>query len=199
MNPGGKVAGQYAGDGMRKIVCTVALSLWAVGALAQTREKSVADLARQAQALGRARAARIYTNDDIAWLRTLPISVIGEVRDEREESRRAAGREDPEMYWRKRFAGARQRVAQAETEVARLGGLFDKESARAALLMDWSVLTCDSKNGVFAPGYAGAVHLNDVCGQLSAAKARLESAQQELAGLDDQLRRAGGYPGWGRD
>lgn len=112
----------------------------------------------------------------------------------------------PEQVWRQRFAQAREDIARTEQEIARLQRAFDAAAAPAAIeKMGWSgPVSCPRKSNVFLPGYLppgdlGAANLNSLCSQLNERKDHLDAAKARLVTLEDDLRRAGGYPGWARE
>lgn len=177
----------------------LALTLASLPAAAQNPPESVAEAAQRARAEERAKAARVYTEDDLPRLRLLPISVMGTLTEtgERKEEPLRAGPTEEEI-WRAKFSAAREEVARAERELAQWQHAFDDASRRAAIAMDWTYVTCPEKGGVFTPGYTGAAQLNSYCAQINAGRARLAAAREKLASLDEELRRSGGLPGWAR-
>ncbi len=195
---------------MRTTALAIALLCSASAALAQqppqpppTREESVVEAARRARNLQRpqAKPEHVYTADDLPRLRLIPLSIVGQLLPEDEESATGtAGRaEDPETIWRARFAEARSQITDAERAIATTQRNFDDAGRRAALLMDWNFLTCPSDGNVFAPGYTRAGELNSRCADLNQAKERLAQARANLASLEEEFRRAGLPPGWARE
>ena len=186
---------------MRGLAIMLAASLCGALVFAQSSEPTIADLARRLRLEERPRAVRNYTELDLPLIRNSPISIIGpeELPRESVESESSKQQSDAEKMWRQRFAQAREDIARTEQEIARVQKAFDNAAGRAARDMDWGYVTCPPKNGVFAPGYLGADNLNSLCSLLNERKDHLEAAKARLVNLEDDLRRAGGYPGWARE
>ena len=185
---------------MRHIAIAVMLAASAVAAAAQPSQ-SLGDLARRARAHSEPhRAVRSYTEDDLARLRLLPVNVIGEAVPDDENSTEAstAALREAEAIWRRAFAEARRDVARAESQIARLQREFDSASAKS-LLLDWPIVTCGADGSVFAPGHPQGAALNELCRALMTTRKYRDEARSYLINLEDELRRAGGYPGWARE
>ena len=89
-----------------------------------------------------------------------------------------------ENYWRPRFDQARQAIQRAEENLKRAG----QKGANSSSI--W---------GTYGP-IAGrnTMALQQATREQEVARKALAAAQQKFADLEDQLRRAGGLPGWSR-
>lgn len=101
----------------------------------------------------------------------------------------AAGQEDPngEKAWRKKFQEQRDKIAKAEREL----DILQRESVKAQV--------------EYYPDPAKALseqntrkEINDKKAKIDAKQKELEQLKQGLNDLEDQLRKAGGDPGWAR-
>jgi hypothetical protein len=172
--------------------------LWA-GVPNEQKSQSLGEAARKARAEHLpSGAARTYTEDDLPRLRRLALSVVGNV-DAQPVAAELRSHIDAEVYWREQFASARREVARGEARVAQLQQSFNQEVARAVALTDFGFLSCPASGVIHTLGYSRADRLTELCTALNEGKAELQRARQHLVDLPDELRRAGGYPGWGRD
>lgn len=97
--------------------------------------------------------------------------------------------DDPkqEAYWRKRFGKARAKLAQAEKEVEVLQRQLNKNEVQyypdpqKALMQQYTRKDIDQD-----------------LAKLDAKKAEVENLKKQISDLEDELRRAGGDPGWAR-
>jgi hypothetical protein len=162
---------------------------------------SVAEAARQAR---RARehapkGVKLYTND------TVPraaggVSVIGapaaapaakspagKAAPAQETKKPAAAEETGASYWRKRFAEARGKLARAESELAAL----KREMGRLQLQY------YPDPNKALEQQYTRS-DIRKQQAKIAAKQKEIDALRRQLSRLEDELRRAGGDPGWAR-
>ena len=163
---------------------------------AQTSD-SVAAAARKAreQKKPQATPAKTYTNEDVQSL-SGGVSTVGADADEKKtdekaspnatEAKTTADKKD-EKYWRKRFADLRQKIAgtQAELDVLQR----ELNVAQKQFYAD--------PNAALQQQYSRE-EINKKTDQIDAKKKELEDLNQQMTALEDELRRAGGDPGWSR-
>jgi chromosome segregation ATPase len=155
----------------------------------------MADAARKARAQQQnaPKPKKIFTNDDIAPAqvskpadsKTPSASADATSKDDKD----AAAENDPksEKYWRKRFSKAREKLASAEREADILQRELNKNEVQyypdpqKALMQQYS-----------------RKDINDAQAKLDAKKKEIESLKQQISDLEDELRKAGGDPGWAR-
>lgn len=162
---------------------------------AQQAEDPLAAAARKARAEQQAapKPKKVYTNDDFASVP--PPKATDAKSDAAQSDANAKGDSsnpadnDPksEAYWRKRFAKVRDKLASAEKEVQVLQREFDKAEVQyypdpqKALMQQY-----DRKD------------INDKRTKLDAKQKEVESLKAQISDMEDELRRAGGDPGWAR-
>lgn len=187
---------------MKTITVALAVCLTGAWALARAQEPSIGELARRLRLEDRPRASRVYTELDLPLIRNAPISIIGPAEAPLDVSETESSNKqwsDFEKMWRQRFAQTRQDIARTEQEIVRIQRTFDAEVQKAMALTDLAYLNCPANGVLHALGYPGADRLIQLCGQLNERRAHLEIAKARLVTLEDDLRRAGGYPGWARE
>jgi chromosome segregation ATPase len=96
--------------------------------------------------------------------------------------------EHGEAYWRKRFADMRAKLHLAETE-------------RDVLQRELNVLQVqydpDPQKAMIEQNTRGSI--NEHTDEIAAKDKEIADLKQQLADLEDELRRAGGEPGWARE
>jgi len=159
-----------------------------------TQQDSVAEAARKARQKAKTAtpAKKTYTNDSVSNLRVDEISVVGSAANAAKDSapdqaKPAAKTEEKkdEAYWRKRFAELRSRLALAEREV---------DVAQRELNLLQTQYYADPNRQL-----QQQLTRNDI----NAKTAKVDEKKQEVAeltqaieDLKDELRHAGGEPGW---
>jgi prefoldin subunit 5 len=100
----------------------------------------------------------------------------------------AAKEEKGEEYWTKRFAEARYKLRIAEEE-------------RDILQRELGVLVVQYDPNPAKALFEGATNkkINEHRKAIEDKKAEITTLQEQLSDLEDELRRAGGYPGWARE
>jgi chromosome segregation ATPase len=101
----------------------------------------------------------------------------------------AAQKEDPnsEKAWRKRFAAQRKKIADAEQEL----DVLQRESDKASV--QYYSDPQKAMNEQFTRN-----EINEKNDKIAAKKKDLASLRQQLSDMEDEVRRAGGDPGWAR-
>jgi|SRR5690348_7443074 hypothetical protein len=164
----------------------------------QTPQKeSLAEAARKAREKDKTapKAAVVFTNDNIPTSGR-GVSVVGAQpapskdtgkESTAAESKAAAGQNNDEAMWRKKFADVRQKVAQDEQELS----IMQRELSELNLQY-----YPDPQKAL-----KQSVDRSDIIKKTDAIAAKqkeLDADKQALSDLEDQLRAAGGDPGWAR-
>jgi chromosome segregation ATPase len=157
----------------------------------------MADAARKARAEQKnaPKPKKIFTNDDIAPAqlskpadsKTPSASADADATSKDDKDAAAENDSKSEKYWRKRFSKAREKLASAEREADVLQRELNKNEVQyypdpqKALMQQYS-----------------RKDINDAQAKLDAKKKEIESLKQQISDLEDELRKAGGDPGWAR-
>lgn len=98
-------------------------------------------------------------------------------------------KEDPnsEAAWRKRFAALRRKITDAQTEL----DVLTREAQKA------DVQYYADPQKALKEQYS-RTEINEKNDKIAAKKREIESLNQQLASLEEELRRSGGDPGWAR-
>lgn len=202
---------------MRKLLLGLATLLLVTGAAwaqSDTQQQSLAEAARKARA-ERARKdlsqVRMYTNDDIPKAGA-PVSVMGSGQAAPAPAAAAgqaapaegaaatgeaatAGTEEEcdETCWRQKFSEKRAAIRDAEREM----DILQREHnlSRVQYYQDPNQAVREQYSG----NTAGGKELQDLQNRINEKKQEVERLKQELSSLEDDLRRAGGEPGWARE
>jgi len=171
----------------------------ALPALAQQDQPAdpVADAARKARAQQKNAPPpkKVYTNDDIPSApqpAPAPETKPSGDAPQAAADTSATGSDDdkvknPEAYWRKRFQKAHDNLAKAEKELDVLQRELDKNQVQYYSDPQKALMQQHDRSDI-----------NDHQAKIDAKKKEIDSLNQELAGLEDELRKAGGNPGWAR-
>jgi chromosome segregation ATPase len=157
----------------------------------------VADAARKARAEKQAAAKpkKVYTDDDFASKKNTPATPAAKTGGDQASATDAtaatdaAALNDPksEAYWRKRFRTVRDKLDNAEKELDVLQRELNKDQVQyysdpqKALMQQY-----DRKD------------INDKTAKVDAKKKEIEDLKKQLSDMEDELRKAGGDPGWAR-
>lgn len=186
-----------------------------LGSLVQghSQQKSPAEVTRKTNAQkAKTEPRKVYTEDDLARLPRRGVSVVGEdpklssanesggqtSAGEPSTASSAAGQspnnprnaeERGERYWRDRFAQARRKLDLAERELSAL-----QREAQVTFSTPWEEPT----GAVFHYPYPTSPKYVELLKKLDEKKNQIARCRQELSDLEDELRRAGGDPGWAR-
>jgi chromosome segregation ATPase len=167
----------------------------------QQTSDAVADAARKARAEKQAAAKpkKVYTDDDFASKKSAPVTPAagsgGEQTPATQENTAgtaatdASALNDPksEAYWRKRFRTVRDKLETSEKELDVLQRELNKDQVQyysdpqKALMQQY-----DRKD------------INDRTAKVDAKKKEIEDLKKQLSDMEDELRKAGGDPGWAR-
>jgi hypothetical protein len=185
--------------------------------LRQQQTESLGDAARKAREQNKARpTGKVITNEDIPNIKGT-VSVVGTPAPEpvatqpnpaaappgtpapgaegatpagTDKSATAGSKPEvkDETYWRKQFADARRKLADDSKELDVLQREYNLKQQQFYL----------DPNVALREQY-GRADLNKTLDQINAKKTDVEKDQQAISSLEDQLRQAGGNPGWARE
>ena len=140
--------------------------------------------------------AKVVTNDDFPSPPPSTPPTAGDQkassdakRDADQSSAEEAAENDPksEAYWRKRFQKLHDKLAQAEKELDILQRELDKNQVQYYSDPQKALMQQHDRSDV-----------NEGTAKIDAKKKEIDSLKQQLSDLEDQLRKAGGDPGWAR-
>jgi hypothetical protein len=200
----------------RKYICVAAILLVSGGVSIgraqanpatspNSSSESLGDAARRARAQKKepAKPAKVFTNEDMGALRGT-INVIGDQpvpagKDGQKPDDKKAGngadakdakKEAPkdEGYWRARFAAARKTLAQDTKELDVLQREFNLKLEQYSQDPNWAMHEQYSRSDI-----------NKTQSDIDAKKQDVDKDKQALADLEDELRKAGGEPGWANE
>ncbi len=202
---------------MRKVCFILALVtalLTAGTAWAQSQQESLAEYARRVRterAKKEGAKVKVYTNDNIPGAGTM--SAIGRVFGPAEgapDAEGAAGesaaagaegeaapaegetKECGEACWKGKFSEQRTKIKDAENEVDVLQREYNL--ARTQYYQDPNAAVREQ----YSNNTAGGRELQNLLNRINEKKAQVDKLKQELSSLEDDLRKAGGQPGWAR-
>lgn len=177
------------------LVALVGLS--AIGIAAQDQSSDdVAAAARKAreQQKSAPAAKKVITNDDIPAKNTTPSAdSTGAAKPAEVGATPAADDKsadnDPksEAYWRKHFSAQRDKIATAEKELDILQRELDKDQVQYYSDPQKALMQQHDRS-----------EINDKTAKIDGKKKEIESLKQQLSDMEDDLRKAGGDPGWAR-
>ena len=136
---------------------------------------------------------KIFTNDDIP---SAPASKPADAKAAGGQNDSPAGDDkttatenDPksEIYWRRRFSKTRAKLAQSEQELDVLQRELNKNEVQYYSDPQKAMTQQYSRKDI-----------NDNLAKLDAKKAEVAALKQQLSDMEDELRKAGGDPGWAR-
>jgi hypothetical protein len=157
---------------------------------AQQTGDSVADAARKARQDAKTQPPpkKIYGNDDLTASRAGAVSVVGNANAAQNAPAKTpppAGEKKDETYWRKQFATLRARLDNAQKDL-------DVSQRELNMLM---VQFYQDPNKELQQQY-NRDDINKKTDHIDQVKAEIASLQQQISDLTDDLRKAGGDPGW---
>ena len=175
------------------------LGLAALSAPAQDQgNDDVAAAARRSreQQKNAPKAAKVVTNDDFpsapapssAPASDSKASAEGKQEGDQSSAEQAA-ENDPksEAYWRKRFQKLHDKLAQSEKELDILQRELDKNQVQYYSDPQKALVQQHDRSDI-----------NEGTAKIDAKKKEIESLKQQVSNLEDELRKAGGDPGWAR-
>jgi len=156
----------------------------------------VADAARKARAEQKAtpKPKKVFTNDDMP---SAPAPTAGAAnstatgQEAADNNGEAAGnpKEDPngEVAWRKKFKNLRDKISNAEKDLDVLQRELNKDQVQYYPDPQKALMQQHDRSDI-----------NDKTAKIDAKKREIDSLKQQESDLEDQLRKAGGDPGWAR-
>jgi len=138
---------------------------------------------------------KVLTNDDIAPATNTPAAAADGTAPKSDADKDAAkdkdqnAQDDPksEAYWRKRFQKTREQLSNAESELDVLQRELNKDQVQYYPDPQTALLQQNNRSDI-----------NDKTAQVDAKKKEIDSLKQQLSDMEDDLRKAGGDPGWAR-
>jgi len=182
-----------------RLAAFLALAIFAVlPALAQQDQSAdpVADAARKtrAQQKNAPPPKKVYTNDDFASTpqnapAAKPSGDASQANADTDSSATPADDKDknPESYWRKRFQKAHDKLAQSEKELDVLQRELNKNQVQYYTDPQKALLQQNNRS-----------EINDNTAKIAAKQKEIDTLKQQLSDMEDELRKAGGDPGWAR-
>lgn len=139
---------------------------------------------------------KVLTNDDIPSAKTdQPSGEATAPKATGQPEGATAGGDDKnaendpksEVYWRKRFRETREKLANAEKELDILQRELDKSEVQYYPDPQKALMQQHDRSDI-----------NERTAKIDAKKKEIESLNQQLSDMEDDLRKAGGDPGWAR-
>lgn len=173
----------------------------------KTTSDSLADAARKARERKKeaAKPKHVYTDDDMTRVQSAPVNVVGTAPASGAEAsaaskgkvgaqppegpqaatKKAQPQESEEAKWRKRFREVRDNLARAEKQL----DILQREDNKAQLQY------YSDPQKALTEQYSRQ-EINDKNAKIAAKQQEIQQLKQQLSDLEDQLRKAGGDPGW---
>jgi chromosome segregation ATPase len=190
------------------VLCVTGLPVAAhqQGSSQQQTGDPVADAARKAREAKKdtTKPKKVYTDDDVKKSApesatapaAAPVDASGATAATAVQATGGAAKtgeatptEDPngESAWRKRFQAQRDKIAKAEKELDILGRELEKAQVEYYPDPQKAMKQQNSR-----------ADINAINAKIDAKRKEVDQLQQGLDDLEDQLRKSGGDPGWGR-
>jgi len=158
--------------------------------------QSLGDVARQVrkESKNEPKSAKTFTNDDVEAIKAGGISTVGAKPSAPPAQNAATAAAKPstpaepakgEEYWKKRFSEARQKLALAEKEL----DIMQRE-------LNLNQMQYYSDPNKSLQQQNNREEINEKTKQIDDKKAEGAQLKQALVDLTDELRQAGGQPGW---
>jgi hypothetical protein len=163
----------------------------------------VADAARRAREAKQQNAnkpKKVYTDDDISRPKSAPATTpapdasnaaeaaaIPSTPDKEKEKEKSDNSDNSEATWRKRFKEQNDKIATAEKEL----DILQREGQKA------QIQYYPDPQKAMTEQYTRK-EINDKDAKIAAKQDEIAKLKQGLSDLEDQLRAAGGEPGWAR-
>lgn len=155
---------------------------------------AVADAARKARAeqKSESKPKKVFTNDDIP---SAPVTTpTPAAKDEDATKQGATANKDGEKtqakgedYWRGRFKDIHAKIAKAEQELDVLQKELNKDNVQYYSDPQKALMQQYDRSDI-----------NDKTAKVDAKKKELDTLNQQLSDMEDELRQSGGDPGWAR-
>lgn len=172
------------------------------GAAQKPTEDPVADAARKAREQKKretTKTKKVYTNEDMSELPANAVSTLGAATATETPAEGAANQgaklnqqgnpgdadKNPEKLWRKRFRDAYAKLAQLEKEL----DILQREDNKA------QTQYYSDPQKAMTEGYTRK-DINEKETKIAAKKQELAQQKQQISDMEDDLRKAGGDPGW---
>jgi len=135
---------------------------------------------------------KVLTNDDIPSASTGTPVASTDTKTEGQDGATSAGKNDEndpksEAYWRKRFKNAHEKLAQSEKELEVLQRELDKDQVQYYPDPQKALMQQHDRSDI-----------NEKTSKIDAKKKEIEALKQQISDMEDELRKAGGDPGWAR-
>jgi chromosome segregation ATPase len=138
---------------------------------------------------------KVVTNDDFPAAKSAapaPDSKDAKAAGQKDAAAQADDKDadnDPksEVYWRKRFKQAHEKLGQAEKELDVLQRELDKGQVQYYPDPQKALMQGHDRSDI-----------NDKTAKIDAKKKEIESLKQQISDMEDSMRKAGGDPGWAR-
>jgi chromosome segregation ATPase len=156
----------------------------------------VAEAAKKARAEQKTepKPKKVYTNDDFASSsKPAPATDSSAQAEKKDEVAEADADKDKkedtkgEKYWRKRFATTREKLASSEKELDVLQRELDKNEVQYYPDPQKAMMQQFNRS-----------EINEKRGKIDAKEKEIAALKQQLSDMEDDLRKAGGDPGWAR-
>jgi chromosome segregation ATPase len=158
--------------------------------------QSLGDVARQVrkESKNEPKSAKTFTNDDVEAIKAGGISTVGAKPSAPPAQNAATAAAKPstpaepakgEEYWKKRFSEARQKLALAEKEL----DIMQRE-------LNLNQMQYYSDPNKSLQQQNNREEINEKTKKIDDKKAEVAQLKQALVDLTDELRQAGGQPGW---
>jgi hypothetical protein len=156
---------------------------------------AVADAARKARAEQKTapKPKKVFTNDDFASVKTPSDNTPKTDAAAKPGEKEPDGNAKPEdggkgqAYWHGRFSAARAKLADAEKEL----DILQREQEKN------QVQYYNDPQKALVQQYDRS-DINDTNAKIDAKKKDVEKIRQQISDMEDELRKAGGDPGWAR-
>jgi predicted RNase H-like nuclease (RuvC/YqgF family) len=180
------------------VLLVLGLAGWATPAQEQNTD-DVAAAARKArdQQKNAPKPKKVLTNDDIPAAKTeaptgdtaATPKAEGDKAGATDDKSDKSAENDPksEAYWHKRFKALRDKLAAAEKELDILQRELDKNQVQYYSDPQKALMQGHDRSDI-----------NDKTAKIDAKKKEIDSLNQQISDLEDELRKAGGDPGWAR-
>ena len=164
---------------------------------------ALADAARRARERKKEapKPKHVYTDDDLARMESAPVNVVGTPTETAADkskvgtkssngatnaaTKSSGPQESEETKWRKRFREVRDNLARAEKQLE----ILQREESKA------QVQYYSDPQKALTEQYSRK-EINDKNAKIAAKQQEVQQLKQQLSDLEDQLRKAGGDPGW---
>lgn len=135
---------------------------------------------------------KVITNDDIPSTNINPpaenaTAAKPEGQQAGADEKSADNDTNGEAYWRKRFQKTREKLATAQQELDLLQRELDKDQVQYYSDPQKALMQQHDRTDI-----------NEKTAKIDAKKKEIDAINQELSDMEDELRKAGGDPGWAR-